>query len=247
MKLGSRIFAPRPFTTVLTIAVLALLVSLGRWQLRRAEEKRALYDAFSRGADATRVVDLETPAVPRYQHVEALGKYDGSRQILIDNMTDTDGHAGYFVVTPFALAGGGWLLVNRGWVALGASRETLPDIAVSGQARVVRGRADHLPAPGIHMGHPAALQPPFPVVANFPSHGEIERLVREDAWSAAADLVLLDADQPDGYGRRWQAPGLPPVRHLAYAVQWFGLAIALAVIYVATNLRRTVAEREAAA
>jgi surfeit locus 1 family protein len=166
---------------------------------------------------------------------------------LIDNMTDTDGRAGYFVITPFALAGGGWLLVNRGWVPLGASRAALPEIAVSGEARAVRGRADHLPAPGIRLGHPAALAPPFPVVANFPSRGDIESLVREDAWSAATDLVLLDPDQPDGYVRRWQPPGLPPVRHLAYAVQWFGLAIALAVIYVATNLRRGVTKREAAA
>jgi cytochrome oxidase assembly protein ShyY1 len=28
------------------------------------------------------------------------------------------------------------------------------------------------------------------------------------------------------------------MRHIAYAVQWFGLAAALAVIYVVTNLRR---------
>jgi cytochrome oxidase assembly protein ShyY1 len=31
------------------------------------------------------------------------------------------------------------------------------------------------------------------------------------------------------------------MRHVAYAVQWFGLALALAVIYVVTNFRRTAA------
>ena len=29
------------------------------------------------------------------------------------------------------------------------------------------------------------------------------------------------------------------MRHVAYAVQWFGLALTLAVIYVVTNLKRT--------
>ncbi len=29
------------------------------------------------------------------------------------------------------------------------------------------------------------------------------------------------------------------MRHVGYAVQWFGLALALAVIYVVTNFRRT--------
>lgn len=238
MKLGSRIFAPRPFTTVLTIAVIGMLVSLGRWQLRRADEKRALYDAFDKGADATRMIDLRTPPLPRYQHVEAQGRYDQSRQILIDNMTDMDGRAGYYVITPFALAGGGWLLVNRGWVPLGRSRSELPAIAVTDDVRTVRGRTDHLPSAGIQMGRRAVLHPPFPVVANFPDHVEIEGLVGESRWPKAADLVLLDAGQPDGYSRQWQAPGIPPLRHLAYAVQWFALALALGVIYVVTNLRR---------
>jgi len=238
MKLGSRIFTPRPFTTTLTLVLLAVLVSLGRWQLQRADQKRILFDEFANGADATRLVDLHTAALPRYQHLEAQGSYDGSRQLLIDNMPGRDGRAGYFVVTPFALAGGGWLLVNRGWVPLGASRAMLPAIDVAGGVRRVLGRADHLPSPGIRMGHPEELRPPFPAVANFPSHADIERLLRESSWTHAAELVLLDADQPDGYLRQWQPPGFPPLRHTAYAVQWFGLALALGVIYLVTNLRR---------
>jgi surfeit locus 1 family protein len=51
--------------------------------------------------------------------------------------------------------------------------------------------------------------------------------------------VLLDANEPEGYVAQWQAPGFPPLRHVAYAVQWFGLALALVVIYLATNLRRS--------
>jgi surfeit locus 1 family protein len=238
MKFGSRIFAPRLFTTAVTLGVLAVLVSLGRWQLERADQKRVLYDAFDKGTDATRAIDMQTPPLPRYQHIQAQGSYDQSRQILIDNMTDAEGHAGYYVVTPFALHGGGWLLVNRGWVPVGTSRAKLPAVGVAGDMRTIRGRADHLPAAGIQMGARALLEAPFPIVANFPNRTEIGRVLHENAWTAAADVVLLDADQPDGYVRQWQAPGFPPLRHIAYAVQWFGLALALTVIYVVTNLRR---------
>ena len=235
--IGSRIFTPRLFTTLLALALIAMLVSLGQWQLRRADEKRALYDAFAAGTDATRTIDRSTPRVPRYQHVEASGHYDESRQILIDNMVDAE-RVGYFVITPFELTGGGWLLVNRGWVPLGASRADRPAIRVASDPRRVHGRADHLPSPGIQMGTKASLTPPFPVVASYPRHDEIAALLDGESFTPAAELVLLDPDEPDGFVRHWSAPGFPPLRHVAYAVQWFALAAALAVIYVVTNFRR---------
>ena len=237
IKLGTRIFAPRPFTTLLAIVLIAMLIALGRWQLRRADEKNALFDAFAAGADAARLIDFQTPRVARYQHVEANGHYDATRQVLIDNMVYA-GRAGYFVITPFALQGGGWLLVNRGWVPLGADRAERPAFAVGADARRIRGRADNLPSPGIRMGDHATLSPPYPVVAEYPSHAELAQLLGESAWTGATDLVLLDPGESDGYARAWAPPGFPPLRHIGYAVQWFALALALFVIYLATNLRR---------
>jgi surfeit locus 1 family protein len=237
IKLGSRTFLPRPFTTLLAVVLIAMLIALGRWQLRRAEEKRALFDAFAAGADATLLIDIHTPKVRRYQHVEASGHYDESRQLLIDNMVN-GGRAGYFVITPFALQGGGWLLVNRGWLPLGASRAVRPAIRVAGDERRIRGRADNMPSAGIQMGEHAALSPPFPIVAQYPTRAEVARLLGENAWTAAADSVLLDPGESDGYVRSWAPPGFPPMRHVGYAVQWFAMALALFVIYVVVNFRR---------
>ena len=237
IRVGSRIFAPRLFTTLLAILLIALLISLGRWQLRRADEKRALFDSFAAGADATQAIDLQTPHLRRYQHVEATGHYDQTRQVLIDNMVNAE-RAGYFVITPFALAGGGWVLVTRVWVPLGASRAERPAIPVSSGVRQVRGRADHMPSPGIQMGTKAVLAPPYPVVAAFPSRNEIARLLGESSWTSATDLVLLDPGEPDGYVRDWSPPGFPPMRHIGYAVQWFALALTLFILWVVTNLRR---------
>lgn len=238
ITLGSRLFAPRLFTTLVTLGLLVLLISLGRWQLRRADEQQRSFDAFAAGTDGTLSVDRSTPSVRRYQHVQANGHYDATRQVLIDNMVASDGRVGYFVITPFALAGGGWLLVNRGWVPQGPTRADRPDVAVADTVRTIHGRVDHLPSAGIHMGHPAPLIPPFPVVATFPSAREVHDLLGETSWAPAAELVLLDADQADGYRRLWTPPGFPPMRHFAYAAQWFGLAAALGVIYIVTNTRR---------
>jgi surfeit locus 1 family protein len=243
LKLGSRIFTPRPFTTLLTLALLAMLVSLGRWQLHRADEKRVLYQSFAAGAEATRAVDAQTPPLPRYQHVEARGHYDESRQVLVDNMFDGS-MVGYFVITPFALDGGGWVLVNRGWVPLGKSRAARPSVPVAADSRRISGRADHLPAAGIQMGQRTVLHPPYPVVANFPNHAELAQLLQEPQWTAATDVILLDPAQADGYVRHWAPPGFPPLRHIGYAVQWFALAAALLVIYLVTNFKRSATASE---
>jgi surfeit locus 1 family protein len=221
-----------------TIALLVLLVCLGQWQLHRAHEQQHLFDEFAAGKDSTRTLDDKTPPLQRFQHVEARGRYDGAHQILIDNMVSDDGRAGYYVVTPFALSGGGWLLVNRGWIGTGASRAVRPEVGVSERERTLHGRVDHLPSPGIRMGQPAPLEPPYPVVATFPSFRELAALLQQRAWTPAAELVLLDAGEADGYRRVWAPPGFPPIRHLAYAVQWFALAAALTVIYVVTNVKR---------
>jgi len=238
MKFGSRVFEPRAFTTLLALALVVGLVSLGRWQLHRADEKRALYTLFDTGKDATRAIDGATPRLPRYQHVEAVGSYDSEHQILIDNMSDAEGRAGYYVITPFALRGGGRILVNRGWVPVGASRAVKPEVAVSIREREIRGRTDELPRAGLQLGERVPLAPSYPVVANFPTHAEIAALLGGSSWAKAANLVLLDPGEPDGYLRQWQPPGFPPLRHIAYAVQWFALAAALVVIYVVTNVRR---------
>jgi surfeit locus 1 family protein len=163
IPIGSRVFAPRWFTTVVTLLLLALLISLGRWQLHRADEKRALFQAFAAGSDRTVKIDtgirLPTPRgggepregapsaaatapLPRYQHVEASGRYDSAHQFLLDNMISNDGRAGYFVITPFALDDGHWVLVNRGWVPIGVSRAERPEVAVDESERIIRGRTD---------------------------------------------------------------------------------------------------------
>jgi surfeit locus 1 family protein len=79
------------------------------------------------------------------------------------------------------------------------------------------------------------------VVANFPNHDEVAALLKEPKWAGAADLILLDPGEPDGYVRHWSPPGFPPMRHIGYAVQWFALAAALFVIFIVTNVRRAAA------
>lgn len=232
LRIGNRIFAPRIFTTAITIVLTIALASLGRWQLERMREKQVLFDAFSAGTDETLQLSMVSPgAASRYRHVSATGRYDNAHQVLLDNMTHA-GRAGFQVLTPFVMDGGRTVLVNRGWVPLGATREQLPDIELAENDRTVAGRLGALPAVGIELAAPATGS--WPRLVSYPRMEELAALLQRPLYPA---VVLLDPDQPDGFLREWQPAAFAPERHLAYAITWFALASTLLVIYVVTNLR----------
>jgi surfeit locus 1 family protein len=240
IRIGRRVFVPRLWAVLLMAAALGAFVSLGYWQLGRASEKQALIDAFIAGnltsVDAT---GLGFDELARYQHVRLRGSYDATRQILLDNMpSTTTGRPGFRVLTPLERSDGkGWVLVDRGWVPLGATREQLPDVSVRVAEREVSGRLDRLPVPGVRLGPAAAPGVSgWPRVLNFPVEADVEAALGTEVESR---IVLLDPDRPEGYERVWRPSlGFGPERHLGYAIQWFAAALAAAVIFIALSLRK---------
>ena len=145
------------------------------------------------------------------------------------------GMPGYRVLTPFELSTGGWVLVDRGWLPMGPSRATLPAIDVRANERTIVGRLDDVPRPGMRLGSPPRGEG-WPRVLNFPQRADLERELERKLgpW-----IVRLDPAQGDGYERSFvMRPDFGPNRHIAYAVQWFALAVTMLVVYVVVSLKR---------
>jgi surfeit locus 1 family protein len=224
-------FAPRLVPTVAALAAALLFAALGNWQLGRAAEKRALAADFARPG-LTLELGAPTAGMPRYQRVMARGRYDAAHQFLLDNMSDA-GRPGVQVLTPLLLGNGSAVLVNRGWRPFGATRQSLPDVAVPDGPRAVTGRLDELPRPPIDLASPPAAG--WPRLVQYP---DIEELSSALGRELHPRVILLDPAEPDGYARDWAVPGTAPERHLAYAVQWFAFAALAIAIWLATGLRR---------
>jgi surfeit locus 1 family protein len=234
VRKGNREFAPIVFTTVITVVLIVALLGLGRWQLERMREKQALFAAFAAGGAATvQLTDVPADDGERYQHVAAYGRYDSARQFLLDNMTHA-GHAGYRVLTPFLTDAGRIVLVDRGWLATGPTRATLPNVAIGEEYRRIAGRLDFLPRAGIEL-ETTAQNGTWPRVLSYPRMRDLSEALQRPLDPR---VILLDADEPAGFVREWRPSTVPPERHLGYAVTWFALAAALAVIYLVTNLRQ---------
>ena len=245
LRIGRRVFAPPAWGLVLTGLALAAFVSLGTWQLGRAREKQALADSFAAGSrDTVDATGSGFDDLPRYQQVRLRGAYDSTRQILLDNMPSAAGRPGYRVLTPLERADArGWVLVDRGWVPLGATRADLPDVAVAGDQREVVGVLDGLPVPGLRVGPAAAPGASgWPRVMLFPTEADVESALAADFESR---IVLLDPGAPDGFERSWRPSlGFGPERHLGYAIQWFAFALVAVVMLIALNLRRAPPDEE---
>jgi surfeit locus 1 family protein len=224
-------FAPRPVPTVLAAAAIVLFVALGNWQLGRAEEKQALAANFTAAGPPIDWPQLP-PDAPRYQRVRLNGHYDSDHQFLLDNMSH-ESVAGVEVLTPFVLDDGTTVIVNRGWLPYGATRQELPDASVDGDQRTVVGRLDDLPRPGIWLKAPPATG--WPRLVQYPVMTELAAALGS---RLAPRQVLLDPAVPDGYVRAWIMTGTTADRNLGYAVQWFAFATVAGAIWFVLSFRK---------
>ena len=229
-------FRPPLWSIAGTLAVGGLFVTLGVWQLDRGQSKAQLHAAFDASSQILSLT-LQTPPPDMLgaplARVE--GAYDGERQILLDNQT-RDRVPGYRVWTPLRLREGGWLMVDRGWVAASPDRSRLPQIEVDATPRQLSGHWRPIPEPGLRLEAEACASGTFPRVLNYPTRELLSCVL---GGPVANGLLLLDPTATDGFVREWALPNpVPPARHYGYAAQWFAFAATLLFFFIKLNLRR---------
>jgi surfeit locus 1 family protein len=238
MKVGPFDFKPGLWPTLITLVLVPGMIWLGVWQLDRAAWKQQLVDAHeasSRLAPDSLEWMLDAGEISEYRPAAASGHYDLEHQLLLDNKT-YHGHAGYHVLTPLRLKDRAAVLVNRGWVPLGASRAVLPELPGPAEKVVVEGVLKLPPdrlfrldsAEEAHQGWPQVVQ-----------QIELDQLEQRLGYPLLPVLLLLDREDAHGFVREWKPVyDVPPDKHRAYAMQWFTLALVLLLIYAGVNTRR---------
>jgi surfeit locus 1 family protein len=230
--------------SLLTLAALAVLLGLGIWQMKRLAWKQGLIDAMA-ARMAAPALDLPARLDPGaaagldYRHVRLAGTYLHDKEMHLI-ATSRHGNAGYKVITPLLRADGAAVLVSRGWVppdrrdpATRPRSLALGPVTVEGVAR--------LPGP-----------PGYFTPDNDPARNQWY-FVEPPAMAAWAGLdavlpVYVEADAAPDAAADADAETLPiggqvraalPNPHLGYAITWFGIAAALAAVFVIYHWRRT--------
>lgn len=242
MEVGGWRFSPGLWPSVAVIIVFPLLLTLGFWQLDRAEQKRQIYRDFQQ-KQAASPVNLNTDVDLRrnreemlWRTVRAAGEFDTGIHLLLDNQV-RKGEPGYYVFTPFRLAGSDkYILVNRGWVTAGRDRSVPPQFnTVTGTAEI-SGTAKDIPFSGIELDD-TSMERMNENQVRAPQL-DLETAAEHTGHALLPYVVRLLPESDHGFVREWQLPGSGEEKHLGYAFQWFALAITLVLIYLIVNLKK---------
>jgi len=238
-SLSGLYFRPGRYPTLVFLLLFPFLVSLGLWQLDRAHEKEALLKAR-----AERQQDLpldlgvmhSLTAEDRFRPARAYGHFLPQQQWLQDNRVRAS-QPGYHVYSLFELSGsaGRAVLVNRGWVPVGLDRAQLPNLPLPDGELTLQGRLDQPASVGIALGEVDYTLAGLSVLPYL----NVQKLGQAIARDLLPMALVLDAGQPAVLTPDpMPVTQMGPEKHLGYAVQWFGLATALLMIYVGLNTRR---------
>lgn len=222
--------------TVVVLALTAVFVRLGVWQLDRLEERRLTNAVGEERLDAPPVelsnlleetTDLETL---QYRRVTVAGEYDPSEEVLIRSQVEL-GQAGFHVITPLVRSDRSAVLVNRGWVPI--TMDTPPvDAAPPSGRQTVEGWV-----------HLTQTRPPLgqeepPGTLDVLNRVDIERIGHQTPHQLAPVYMVALGERSDDLPLPVDPPDFTDEGpHLGYAIQWFGFA-AVALIGFFFLLRR---------
>ncbi len=223
------------------LSLFTLFLSLGIWQIHRANEKQDFLNVEAQRVNESVQLLSETSddsVSLRYKPATVTGHYDTTTQFLLDNQID-GGKAGYFVFTPFRLQNGSKaILVNRGWIPLVEPRATLPNVVFEAENEItLRGRINAFPSIGLKLDGANQPTKTNPAVVGIVDANVLAKQLGYELFSFQLEL---DANSPNGFKREWSAAKImQPEQHLAYALQWFGLAFVLTIIFIKFFMSRS--------
>jgi len=239
MQIGQLQFKPTLAVSLITVVVLLVLMSLGVWQLNRAQVKLQTQQELISSLEQVELEilkPLKDGAVQRFRHVRIKGYFDTEHQYLLDNRIEK-GQPGFLVITPFIYSvNNAVILVNRGWLPLGNTRKDLPKIPVTGEIRLIRGIIADLPGKLPSFGISATVSDgTWPKIIR---DVEIDQIGQELGYTVPPYLLQLAQENSAAYAQNWQPVANGPEKNQSYAIQWFAMALVVFILYVGLNSRR---------
>lgn len=218
---------------VALLTVLAILLSLGTWQVQRLHWKEALLAEIDerRHAAPADLADIEALAKEGgdvdYRAMRVTGTYINDKERHF--FATYEGRTGYYIYTPLQLADGQILFVNRGFVPFENKEPEMRKLGQLTGEQTVTGLAR-----AKLLEKPSWAVPDNDIAKNIFYWKDLDVMASSTGLDPTKVVpFFMDADATPHEG------GMPiggvtqfdlPNSHLQYAVTWYGLAATLVVI-----------------
>lgn len=219
-------FKPGKRITVFFVFFASLFFFLGLWQIERGQAKKIIIKEFNN--NLTKKPSYLEIDSKKWDRVFVEGKWDSSKQILIDNVIHR-GISGFKVLTPLKIKNSEkTILVDRGWIKRERSRETIPDIKVPEDTVMVSGILES-PELGLVLSEDL-------VTKTWPKISQTKNpdiLLKEYDETMYKLLLMADPLLKNSLEYIKIVPtNMTPSKHFGYAAQWFSMFLVLCLMFI---------------
>lgn len=213
----------KTLTAIIVIALDLFLIKLGFWQLNRYHEKQKIMHQYEQRFSGSPISlqDYLKSTPGRFEKIKVTGQFVNEKTLLLLHRYYQE-RPGINQITPLKIAGDNrLLLVNRGWLKQADLTPINGTVTLTGSVYYPL----HNP---FMLGENAATPQQWPLELQ---EVDVKALTTLTGQAFYPFTLRLLADQPYGFKRSWSIVNMPPERHMAYAVQWFLMALVLLLMY----------------
>jgi len=210
---------------LLTAISVSAMCGLGFWQLERMIQKQQRLASIAQKQSNGSVSLLTALAQPdpRDINVTFNGEPDTAHLVFLDNQIQ-DKRVGYDLIVPVS-TNAGWVLVNYGWVSAPDMQRSLPAIQLQNGVTSFKGIVS-VPGKNPLISETNTQSSIFPALVQQVDFSDLSKRLNRKLLPYVIQLTTEDV----AFVRDFRPVVMSPEKHLGYAVQWFGLAIAAAAI-----------------
>tara|TARA_B100000424_G_scaffold23708_1_gene16804 strand:- start:1476 stop:2165 length:690 start_codon:yes stop_codon:yes gene_type:complete len=218
---------------IFAIIFVPITISLGLWQIERANEKKVIISNYDKLLVSTPIALQKEQPLENWQPIETVGAYQDL--VIYEDNAINSGKAGFKVYHLFQNGDGTFIFVHRGFIERNLIKNNLPRIDTPVGKKNIKGttlfKQNNTFVKNIE-------ESDIRIIQEFNTSVLIERFpILKDRYLHPF-LFNLDVRDADKFQPIEKPVNMTATKHIGYAIQWFGLCAALIILTIYAYRRK---------
>ena len=218
---------------IFAIIFVPITISLGLWQIERANEKKVIIANYDKLLVSTPIALQKEQSLENWQPIETVGAYQDL--VIYEDNAINSGKAGFKIYHLFQNGDGTFIFVHRGFVERNLIKNNLPRIDTPVGKKNIKGttlfKQNNTFVKNIE-------ESDIRIIQEFNTSVLIERFpILKDRYLHPF-LFNLDVRDADKFQPIEKPVNMTATKHIGYAIQWFGLCAALIILTIYAYRRK---------